>query len=286
MKLASYLRQGHESFGAVLDGGLLDLAGRLGPQVGSLVDLLSEARLAQVRELAAGAAPDLALDDVTLLPPVVRPGKTVCVGVNYRSRPEEYGRASEPPYPSLFFRNAAAQVGHLQPLRRPPESVQFDYEGEIALVIGRGGRRIAERDALAHIGGYACFNDGSVRDWMKHGVFNVTAGKNFDASGAFGPWLATPDEVGDPGTMRIRTRVNGDTVQDDTTANLIAPFQRLIAYISTFMTLEPGDVISTGTPAGVGGKKEPPVWLKPGDVVDVEVAGVGVLRNPVADEET
>jgi 5-carboxymethyl-2-hydroxymuconate isomerase len=280
MKIASYIAHGRESFGLVLDDGILDLRSRLEP-IGSVLELLQRGALDKASAIAAGAKADLALADVELLPPVPRPGKILCVGINYRSRPGEFQKAEEPKYPSLFMRGPTAQVGHLQPLLLPPESEQLDYEGEIALIIGRKGRRIAEADALSHVAGFACFNEASIRDWMKHGVYNVTAGKNWDASGGFGPWLATPDEVGDPGAIRISTRVNGETVQDDNTANMIAPFQRLIAYISTFTTLEPGDVIATGTPAGTGSKMNPPRWLKAGDVVEVEVAGVGILRNTV-----
>ena len=282
MKLASYVHDSRASFGVLAGGGILDLGSRL-LKFGSLADLIGGDRMEQVRDMLS-LAPDLALDDVIFLPPIPRPGKTICVGINYRARPEEYGRSEAPPYPSLFMRAAAAQTGHLQPLMRPPESEQFDFEGEIALVIGRPGRRISEAGALDHVAGYSCFNEGSLRDWMKHGVYNVTAGKNFDASGSFGPWLATPDEIPDPAAMRIQTRVNGVTVQDDSTASLIASFERLISYISSVMTLEPGDVIATGTPAGVGGKRQPPEWLVAGDVVEIEVAGVGVLRNTVVDE--
>ena len=271
MKLASYIHGERESFGIVARSGIVDLAKRVGGEAGSLRELLDRGLLDRARAFAETEA-DIALDEVRFLPPIPRPGKTVCVGVNYRSRPSEYGRSEAPPYPSLFMRAAAAQTGHLQPLIKPPETEQFDFEGEIALVIGRTGRRIPEDRAMEHIAGYACFNEGSARDWMKHGVYNVTAGKNFDGSGSFGPWMVTADEIEDPAAMRICTRVNGATVQDDTTASLIAPFERLIAYISTVMTLDPGDIIATGTPSGVGGKRQPPVWLKHGDVVEIDVS--------------
>ncbi len=284
MKLASYELQGRSRFGMVLDGGLFDFFERLSGRAASLDEVLRRGLLAELPRLARGAAPEIAPADVRFLPPLERPGKILCVGINYAGRPGEYQNAEPPKYPSLFLRTPAAQVGHLEPLVRPAESEQFDYEGEIAIVIGKPGRRIREADALSHIAAYSCFNEGSVRDWMRHGVYNVTAGKNFDASGAFGPWLATADEVPDPRDMRIATRVNGETVQNDSTANLIFSFARLIAYISTFSRLEPGDVIATGTPAGAGGKRNPPRWLKAGDVVEVEVSSVGVLRNAVIDE--
>jgi 5-carboxymethyl-2-hydroxymuconate isomerase len=284
MKLASYLIDGRSSFGLAVDGGIFDLGSRVADRHDSLLARLQNGRLDELRAFASHARAEIALDAVTFLPPIPRPGKTLCVGINYRSRPGEFDQAAEPAYPSLFMRAATAQAGHLQPILRPPESEQLDYEGEIALIIGRRGRRIAEAEAMGYIAGYACYNEGSIRDWMKHGVYNVTAGKNFDASGSFGPWMATPDEIADPADMRISTRVNSVTVQDDSTANMIAPFTRLISYISTFTTLEPGDVIVTGTPAGSGSKMKPPRWLKPGDVLEVEVQGVGILRNHIADE--
>jgi 5-carboxymethyl-2-hydroxymuconate isomerase len=284
MKLASYLVDGRPSFGLAVQGGLFDLGSRLPDRHDSLLARLQNGTLDDLRAFQAEARPELSCEAVKFLPPVVRPGKTLCVGINYRSRPGEFDQVAEPQYPSLFMRGVTAQAGHLQPIVRPFESEQLDYEGEIALIIGRGGRRIPESEALQHVAGYACYNEGTIRDWMKHGVYNVTAGKNFDASGSFGPWMATADEIEDPTNMRISTRVNGVTVQDDTTANLIAPFTRLISYISTFTTLEAGDVIVTGTPTGSGSKMKPPRWLKPGDVLEVEVSGVGILRNQIADE--
>ena len=284
MKIASYLHQGQESFGVVIGGGLVDLRGQLSAPAASLREVLERGLLDEVRALSDLAAPTLRLAEVTLLTPIVRPGKIVCVGINYRSRPGEFGAAAPPPYPSLFFRNPHAQVASGQPILRPPESEQLDFEGEVAIIIGRGGRRISQADAMGHVAGYACFNEGSIRDWMKHGVYNVTAGKNFDATGGFGPWMATADAFPDPAAIALETRVNGTVVQSDSTASLIFPFVRLIEYISTVMTLDPGDVIATGTPAGSGSKREPPVWLKPGDLVEVEVHGVGCLSNRVEDE--
>lgn len=281
MKLASFVHAGRESFGLVVGEGLFDLGRRL--QGASIIDALCGASREDMRRLARDARAELALRDVTLLQPIPRPGKIICIGINYASRPGEHD-VGRPKYPSLFYRSPLSLCAHGQALLRPPESVQFDYEGEIAIVIGRRGRRIPAADALPFIAGYSCFNEGSVRDWMKHGVYNVTAGKNFERSGAFGPWIATPDEIADPHAMRIVTRVNGDVRQSDTTANMIFPFEELIAYVSTFITLEPGDVIATGTPTGAGVRFDPPVWLRAGDVVEVEVDGVGVLRNVVEDE--
>jgi 2-keto-4-pentenoate hydratase/2-oxohepta-3-ene-1,7-dioic acid hydratase in catechol pathway len=282
MRLASYRHEGADSFGLVLAGGLFDLKRRLSG-ASSLAELLCGPALAEARRLAAEAKAEIAFNNVRFLQPIVNPGKIVCVGINYASRPGEHA-TDRPKYPSLFMRTPLAQVGHGEKLMRPPESVQFDYEGEIAIVIGRRGRRIPKEEARSYIVGYSCFNEGSVRDWMKHGVYNVTAGKNFEGSGSFGPWVATPDEIRDPHDMRIVTRVNGEVRQNDTTANMIFNFEELIAYISTFVTLEPGDVIVTGTPTGAGVRFDPPIWLKAGDVLEVEVEGVGVLRNEVADE--
>ena len=284
MKLASFVHRGRHGFGLVVGDGLFDLTARLAGRAATLDDVLRQGLLDELAVMTRNVQAEIPLADVRFLPPLARPGKILCVGINYASRPGEYQKAEPPKYPSLFLRTPAAQVGHLEPLLRPAESTQFDYEGEIALVIGKGGRRIPEAGALSHIAAYACFNEGSVRDWMRHGVYNVTAGKNFDGSGSFGPWIATADEIADPHAMRITTRVNGEVVQDDTTANLLFSFEKLLAYISTFSRLEPGDVIATGTPAGAGAKRNPPRWLAPGDVLEVEVSGIGVLRNPVIDE--
>lgn len=281
MRLASYVHADRESFGLALEGGFFDLKSRLAGA--TFIDALAGGAREQAAALAQDARAEIAYGDARFLQPLTSPGKIVCVGINYASRPGEHAVA-RPKYPSLFYRTRLAQSAHGQNLLRPPESEQFDYEGEIAVVIGRSGRRIPALDAMSYIAGYSCFNEGSVRDWMKHGVYNVTAGKNFERSGAFGPWVSTPDEIRDPHDMRIVTRVNGEVRQEDTTANMIFPFEELIAYISTYTTLEPGDVIVTGTPTGAGTRFDPPKWLKAGDVVEVEVEGVGVLRNVVEDE--
>ena len=281
MKLASYVHAGVESFGLVLADGLFDLKARLGGA--DIVAALTGPAKEKAQALARDARAETPLSAVRFLQPIPRPGKIVCVGINYSSRPGEH-EVARPKYPSLFLRTHFGQSAHGEPLMRPPESVEFDYEGEIAIIVGKRGRRVPKSDGMSYIAGYSCFNEGSVRDWMKHGVYNVTAGKNFERSGAFGPWIATPDEIADPHNMRITTRVNGEVRQDDTTANMIFPFEELIAYISTFTTIEPGDVIVTGTPTGAGVRFDPPKWLKAGDVVEIEVEGVGALRNEVADE--
>jgi 2-keto-4-pentenoate hydratase/2-oxohepta-3-ene-1,7-dioic acid hydratase in catechol pathway len=207
-----------------------------------------------------------------------------CIGVNYPERNEEYKDGSErPKYPSLFFRTHSSFVRHDEPIVRPRESEQLDYEGEIVVVIGKGGRRIAEADALTHVLGYSCANEGSVRDWLRHSKFNVTQGKNFDRSGSLGPWLIPASEIG-TSPLRITTRVNGEVRQDDTSDRMTFPIPYLISYISRFCTLEPGDVILTGTPSGAGARMTPPQFLKPGDVVEVEISNVGILRNTVVDD--
>jgi 2-keto-4-pentenoate hydratase/2-oxohepta-3-ene-1,7-dioic acid hydratase in catechol pathway len=226
----------------------------------------------------------LALAHVELERPLPAPGKIPCVGINYQDRGAEYRDNSEKPkYPSLFVRFPASFVAHGAPLLRPPESAQFDYEGEIVLVIGKAGRRIPRAQALEHIFGFTIANEGSVRDWLRHGKFNVTQGKNFERSGAIGPWIATADAM-PAGPLQVKTRVNGEERQNDTTERLLFPFDYLIAYLSTFCTLEPGNVILTGTPNGAGARFDPPRRLKAGDVVEVEVPGIGVLSNPVVDE--
>lgn len=224
-------------------------------------------------------------EGLRLRAPIAVPGKIFCVGVNYRDRNAEYRDLSDAPkYPSIFMRTPGSLVGDGEPVLRPPESEQLDYEGEIVIAIGKPGRRIARESALTHVGGLTCGNEGSVRDWMRHGKFNVTQGKNFERSGAIGPHLVTADEFPRFDDLHVTTRVNGDVRQHDTTANLTFPFDYLIAYISTFAQLLPGDLIFTGTPVGAGARFDPPRWLRAGDVVEVEVEGVGTLRNTVADE--
>lgn len=275
MKLASFRRQGRDGFGKVQGDRIVDLASPATPDL--------KAALAAGRPLAASSgAAVYALSDVTLLPPIPNPSKIFCVGLNYEDHRTETGRAVSA-YPTIFTRFADAQVGHGAPLIRPSASRNYDFEGELAVIIGKPGRRIAEHDALTHIAGYACFNDGSIRDWQAH-THQFTPGKNFPASGAFGPWMVTPDEIGDLDAVTLTTRLNGQVVQQATVAQMIFPIPRIIAYLSSFTRLEPGDVIATGTPGGVGAKRTPPLWMKAGDVVEVEISGVGLLSNPVADE--
>jgi 2-keto-4-pentenoate hydratase/2-oxohepta-3-ene-1,7-dioic acid hydratase in catechol pathway len=284
MRLASFTIQGQPSYGAVVDDGVVDLHGRFGARFPSLLDLLRGQALAEAKAGLAGARADYPLSDVSLLPPVTAPEKILCIGINYTNRNKDYDDADVPKYPSMFFRAPSSLAGHSQAIVRPKVSEQLDYEGEIAIVIGREGRHIAREKALAHIAGVTLCNEGSVRDWLRHGKFNVTQGKNFDASGSMGPWMATTDEIDLAKPLHLTVRVNGDVTQDDTTANMIFPFADLIAYVTTFMTLKPGDVIVTGTPVKLGPRSEPPRWLQPGDVVEISVPEIGTLCNEVADE--
>jgi 5-carboxymethyl-2-hydroxymuconate isomerase len=286
MKLLSFEIAGKQRFGAVAGDGVIDLTGKLGAEIGTLRALLEANLVGRAAELAAKGKADLALAEVKFLTPIPFPEKILCVGVNYGNRNAEYKDGSDlPKWPSLFPRFPGSFVGHGRNLIRPPESPQLDYEGEIAIIIGKAGRRIPEGDAESHIAGLTCLNEGTIRDWTKHGKFNVTQGKNFDASGAIGPWMVTADEFRGYDNLRVTTRVNGELRQDDTTANLMFPFRYLLSYISIWTTLKAGDVISTGTPIGAGVRFDPPRFLKPGDTVEVEVSGIGTLSNGVADEK-
>jgi len=278
VKIASFRKGEIRSFGIVTDSRIVDC----GAQAGSLLDVLNAGGMSRLKS----EGPDHALRDVVLLPPVTQPEKVICVGVNYANRNEEYKDGTErPKYPSLFMRAPGSFVGHGVPLVKPRESDQFDYEGEIVLVIGKAGRRIPRERALEHVAGLTLCNEGSVRDWLRHGKFNVTQGKNFDASGSIGPWMVTADELDPTAHFDLTTRVNGEVRQHDSTENLIFTFADLIAYITTFTTLKPGDMIVTGTPTGAGARFDPPKWLKAGDVVEVEVPGIGVLSNKVVAEQ-
>jgi 2-keto-4-pentenoate hydratase/2-oxohepta-3-ene-1,7-dioic acid hydratase in catechol pathway len=288
MKLASYRVRGRDSFGAVVgngtDLGMVDLKTRLAPQFTSVLDLLREGGLDFAREVVRGVRADFPLREVEFLPPVLAPEKILCIGINYANRNADYGDAEAPKYPSMFYRAPGSLVGHGHSIVRPKESDELDYEGEIALVIGRPGRRIAPERALDHVAGVTLCNEGTIRDWTRHGKFNVTQGKNWDASGSIGPWLVTADEIDLAKPLHLTVKVNGEVTQDDTTASMIRSFSELIAYVSTFMTLKPGDIMVTGTPVKLAPRNAPPTWLKPGDVVEVAVPQIGVLRNSVVAE--
>ena len=287
MRLVSFNHDGRASFGVLHDDGIVDVGRRLDAPFAGLHEMLHVLGGEDAKEILTlydrpGA--DFALADVELTKPLLSWGKCFCVGVNYPQRTQENRDGSAAPFhPSLFVRFPESLVGPGQPLARPPESAQLDYEGEIVMVIGKAGRRIAAADWANHVFGWTLGNEGTIRDWVRHGKFNVTPGKNFAASGALGPWVVTRDEAG-LGPFEIVTRVNGEERQRDSTARMSFSFGRIVEYVSTFCTLEPGDVIFTGTPAGAGARREPPVWLKPGDVVEVEAPGLGKLVNGVADE--
>lgn len=282
MKLATFTAGGRTSYGAVVGDGIVDLGARL--KHASVLDVLRAEAFAEAAT-AADAKSDIALKDVTLLRPVLYPEKILCIGVNYGNRHAEYKDNSEQAkYPSMFFRTPGSFVGSGEPLVRPSVTQQFDYEGEIALVIGKEGRRVAKENAHEHIAGYTLCNEGTAREWTRHSKFNVTQGKNFDASGSLGPWMVTADEIDPAQPLHLTTTVNGEIRQDDTTANLIFSFADLLAYVTIFTTLKPGDIIVTGTPVGAGARFDPPRWLKAGDVVEVSVPEIGTLRNRVVDE--
>ncbi len=286
MKLLNFSVEGRDSFGVITSQGNVADLGRLFPHVDGAVSLLRDGLSESAAAVAATARHDFALSDVQVLKPLGRGLRYFCIGVNYPERNEEYRDASErPKYPSLFMRTHSSFVAHAQSIVRPRESEQLDYEGEIVIVIGQGGRRIPQARAAEHIFAYSCANEGSVRDWLRHSKFNVTQGKNFDRSGSIGPWLVTADEVGDA-PLRITTWVNGELRQDDTSDRMLFPIPYLIHYLSTFCTLEPGDVILTGTPSGAGARFDPPRYLKAGDRVEIGVARVGVLYNTVVDDES
>lgn len=279
MKLASYRTSKGAGYGVVTDEGIVDLTRRIGKKYPDLRALLAGGALAQAAKAAKGAREDFKLSKIVFLPVIPNPGKIICVGLNYEEHRVETGR-DKTENPALFIRVAESQVGHNRPIVMPPESTQLDYEGEIAVIIGKSGRRISEDRSWRHIAGYACYNDGSVRDWQRH-TLQWTAGKNFSQTGGFGPWMITRDEIADGEELTLETRLNGRVMQHATTAMMVHRIPKLIRYISTFTALEPGDVIVTGTPGGVGARRDPPVWMKPGDRVEVEVSKVGVLVNTI-----
>jgi 2-keto-4-pentenoate hydratase/2-oxohepta-3-ene-1,7-dioic acid hydratase in catechol pathway len=280
MRLLSYRVEGQARWGAVVADGVVDLVSRVGDRWPTLRAALAAGALPAIADVVAAARPDHALASIEVAPTIPDPDKILCVGLNYRTHASEVGR-DLPPHPSVFTRLHNTLVPHGAAIVRPRVSTNLDFEGELAVIIGRRCRHVPEAEALSAIAGYTCFNDASVRDFQKH---SVTAGKNFPATGALGPWLVTADAITDPQALRLTSRLNGAVVQDDTTDHMIYPVARIIAYLSTFTTLEPGDVIATGTPAGVGLGRDPPLWMKAGDTIEVEIAGVGMLRNPIIDE--
>jgi 2-keto-4-pentenoate hydratase/2-oxohepta-3-ene-1,7-dioic acid hydratase in catechol pathway len=282
MKLISFTHAGHETWGAVSGDQVLDLAAATG--LATLAEFVGSPAWHDREALAASAASGPQLADVELLPVIPRPEKIVCAVRNYMDHHQEVLAAGMQrelaAFPPIFLRVWRSQVAHNQPIVRPSVSESLDWEGELAVIIGKGGRDIAEADAWDHVAGYSCYNDASVREWQFHAK-QIASGKNFEGTGAFGPWMVTADEIEPGRKLTIETRLNGEVVQSSDTGNMIFPIPRLINYASTIFTLVPGDVIVTGTPAGVGWSKKPPRFLQPGDVVEVDVESVGVLRNPV-----
>ncbi|WP_108605341.1 fumarylacetoacetate hydrolase family protein [Aminobacter sp. MSH1] len=279
MKFVSFLRLGRPGFGAVTGNGIVDLTGRLSPEFISLKHAIAHDLLSNCNEYARDKSAEYSFADVTLLPVIPDPAKIICVGLNYETHRAET-RRPEAKYPTIFTRFADTQIAHGQAIPKPKLSEKLDWEGEMAVVIGRGGRNIEVDSALRHVAGYACYNDITVRDWQKH-THQFIPGKNFPGTGAFGPYLVDQEEVGDYRKLPIQTRLNGDLVQDAKLSDLIFPVDELIAYCSQFTPLSAGDVILTGTPGGVGDRMDPPTYMNPGDLIEVEVGLLGTLSNRV-----
>jgi len=284
MKFLTFEYNGSTSWGALNSQGVVDLGALMG---GTLKTAIENDLLEVAKEHAAKATDFINVDDIRYLSPITDPGKIACIGVNYKNRNAEYKDGSaDPTFPSLFMRTPDSFTSHDNPLWRPPESDQLDYEGEIVIVIGKAGRRISEENAYEHIAGLTIMNEGTLRDWVRHAKFNVTQGKNFINSGSIGPWMVSADEFTAEHyeNMHITTKVNGELRQDDTTASMMFPLKYIISYCSKFFHLKPGDIIATGTPNGAGARFDPPKYLVPGDIIEVEVEGVGKLVNGVIDE--
>jgi 2-keto-4-pentenoate hydratase/2-oxohepta-3-ene-1,7-dioic acid hydratase in catechol pathway len=286
MHLATYNIRGRSSFGVAVGDGIVDLRPRLAPRLTSVLDVLRAGALDEVRAVVAGVRPDFPLTEVELLSPVPGTEKILCIGVNYTKRDTELeaaGGNTEAKYPSMFFKPPNSFVAHNAPILRPPESEQLEYEGEIALVIGKTGRRIPKEQALDWVAGITLANEGTIRDWIRHGRFNVTQGKAWDSTGSMGPWVTTGVDLSKP--LHITCKINGEVTQDDTTESMIFKFPEILSYVSTFMTLKPGDIICTGTPIKLNQADGERKWLKAGDVFEMTVPEVGTLKSVVKDEK-
>lgn len=284
-RIAAFHANGADRYGVVTDEGIVDMTPDYGSRFSTLQNVVEAGALEEVIAAADGRAPTFREEDVTFLIPIAKPEKLICIGVNFPDRNAEYkdGQAA-PSKPSMFIRFPRSFMGHNENMVRPPESEQLDYEGEVTIVIGKSGRRIAREDAYDHIAALTLCNEGTIRDWVRHAKFNVTQGKNWDNTGSIGPWLVpfrSADQLDD---IKLETRVNGEVRQEDRTGRMMYDFSYIVNYVSTFCTLVPGDVIVCGTPTGAGARFDPPIWLKPGDVVEVEAEGIGILRNGVEDE--
>jgi 2-keto-4-pentenoate hydratase/2-oxohepta-3-ene-1,7-dioic acid hydratase in catechol pathway len=280
MRLVSFRQAGAAKFGAAVDGGIVDLSERTGGRWRSLRAAIADKALGELATTAKGATVDFKVDEVEWLPVIPDPDKILCIGLNYASHVGEVGRQL-PTVPSVFSRLHNTLVAHGGNIVRPRASIDFDFEGELAIVIGERCRHVSRASALSVVAGYTCFLDGSVRDFQKH---SVTAGKNFPATGPLGPWMIPADVIADPQRLDLTTRLNGKTVQHDTTDHMIFDVAAIIEYLSTVTWLEPGDIIATGTPEGVGAGRKPPLWMKGGDKVEVEISGIGTLAVHVVDE--
>ena len=281
VKLATYASRGKISYGAVVGDAIVDLGDSRYP---TLKSVLAAGALDELRKAARGKRPDHRLADVELRPVIPDPAKILCVGLNYHAHRDETGHRDPTAHPALFIRYADTQVGDGQPLVLPRNAKDFDYEGELAVVVGKRARQVPAARALEYVAGYSCYHDGSLRDWQFH-TSQWTPGKNFPATSGFGPWLVTTDELADPSKLTLVTRLNGKEMQRAPTDLMIFDVPTILEYITGFTELLPGDVIATGTPGGVGFKREPPVFMKPGDVAEVEISGIGILRNPVVLEK-
>ena len=288
MKLISYQRDGRNSYGVVVNNRIVDVGGDLGSQYPTLRAVLENNAISELAGYTEGAEKsskqqlDDELNKLTVLPVIPNPHKIICVGLNYAAHRAETGRG-ETEHPTLFTRFANTLVGHNGPIVKPKASEQADYEAELAVIIGKRARHVPRAEALSYVAGYACFNDVSIRDWQHH-TSQFTPGKNFPGTGGLGPWMVTADEITDPSRLTLMTRLNGQEMQNAVTDQMIFTIPDLISYISIFTELVPGDVIATGTPSGVGVARKPPVFMKDGDTVEVEISGIGVLRNPVVAE--
>ena len=285
MKFISFTYENKNSFGVVKEDTVIDLTHYI-DGVTDLREAIRKEKLNELSEMASFTETGISLEEVRYLPTITNPEKIICIGVNYLDRNAEYKDDSElPKYPSVFMRTRESLVGHKEDILDPPESSQLDYEGEIVLIVGKDGRRIPMEQAKKHIAGMTIMNEGSIRDYLRHAKFNVTQGKNFAKSGSIGPWMVTSDELDPFSSLEIKTKVNGELRQNDNTDNLMFSFEYLVSYLSTFYHLKAGDIIATGTPNGAGARFDPPKYLTAGDIVEVEVSGIGSLKNGVITEE-
>ncbi len=285
MKFISFTYENKNSFGIVKEDTVIDLTQYI-DGVTDLREAIRKDKLNELSEMVSLTETGISLKEIRYLPTITNPEKIICIGVNYLDRNAEYKDDSElPKYPSVFMRTRESLVGHKEDILDPPESSQLDYEGEIVLIVGKDGRRIPMEQAKKHIAGTTIMNEGSIRDYLRHAKFNVTQGKNFAKSGSVGPWMVTADELDPFSSLEIKTKVNGELRQNDNTDNLMFSFEYLVSYLSTFYQLKAGDIIATGTPNGAGARFDPPKYLTAGDVVEVEVSGIGSLKNCVITEE-